>query len=290
MILLQLISIIGDIHSNLMNLKEALRISENYQVNKYFFLGDYILDGYHANEVLELIKKQNAIVIKGNKEEFFDFGFDENWSKYKRFQNIAYCYRRLTKENLEYIRNLPQFQVTEIEGVKICLSHGSPDNTREIVEKNNYLLFDKLIEKYKCQVYIFAHSHVAFSVYYRNCLFINPGSISIPSDGPSAKFGFLKIEDGSFSYQPITFDYDFEEIKKYYQNSDYLRKVDSYAKLLLLNIRDGYDHVKDFIELLNKRATEKGIDITLFTPDNLWDELYFEYMKKYDTNQEISKL
>lgn len=50
------IAVLSDIHSNLLSLEMALDSLMKENVDKIFFLGDYITDGEDENKILKIIK------------------------------------------------------------------------------------------------------------------------------------------------------------------------------------------------------------------------------------------
>lgn len=55
--------VMSDIHSNLFNYKISLEYLEKKfpDINEYIFLGDYILNGFDGNVILEDIKSKKRI-------------------------------------------------------------------------------------------------------------------------------------------------------------------------------------------------------------------------------------
>ena len=63
---------------------------------------------------------------------------------------IIYC-----KDNLDFIKKNGITKTVIIEGVKICISHGSPYNVRDLVYYDSYSLFERLINDFNADVYLF---------------------------------------------------------------------------------------------------------------------------------------
>ena len=202
--------------------------------------------------------------------------------KSSQFCNIAYGASCLSSKNKKYIESLPSYKIIEENGVRICISHGSPYHAKEIVEESNEELFEKLIEEFQCNIYIFAHTHRAWSRKYKNTYFINPGSISLPIDGPEAKYGILTVKQQEIIYEPMSFLYNFKEVVNYYHsNQEYYKKVKDWCSIVLTMIRDGYDHREMAFQYAKKVMQDREIPCDGKIPEEIWRKMYEEYDKKY---------
>ncbi|MCD4705149.1 metallophosphoesterase, partial [bacterium] len=76
--------IIGDIHSNINELKNLLRIIKPRKEDKLIFIGDYVDKNIYFEETIKflisLIKKYRCILIKGN--------HDFVWDRYLNFKEL----------------------------------------------------------------------------------------------------------------------------------------------------------------------------------------------------------
>lgn len=67
------LAIMADIHSNYPNFRLVLNYikAHHKQIQEFVFLGDYVMNGFDGNKILDEIKSFQGIVLAGNKEEFF---------------------------------------------------------------------------------------------------------------------------------------------------------------------------------------------------------------------------
>ena len=63
------VAILNDIHGNLFLLNKALDYLKDKNISKYLVCGDFLTDGPDDNKVLDRLKKLNAEIILGNREE-----------------------------------------------------------------------------------------------------------------------------------------------------------------------------------------------------------------------------
>lgn len=128
-------------------------------------------------------------------------------------------------------------------------------------------------------MYFFGHTHQAFKTFYKGKWFINAGSVGMPlNNKQKINLGILKIDQGNIAYNQIDIPYDYYKFEEYYKNSEYYKFVESFAHILLMNMRDNYDYTKEFIQFVSKKAKENNIDITNGVPNELWNKSYKEYI------------
>ncbi len=180
------IAVFSDIHSNYLVFKKAYDDSIIRKVDMYIYLGDNITDGFDGSKILDIIKNSKGYSINGNREVSilnYHFNKDSNWDNSIQFESMKYGYESLSKENIDYISTLPIYNIIDINGKKICISHGTPYNVRGRARKDSTILFDDLIKDFNCDIYLFGHEHDYYYTKYKNKYFMNPGSIGLPSDG-----------------------------------------------------------------------------------------------------------
>ncbi len=270
------IAIIADVHSNYPLLKTILDELSVTKIDTVLFLGDYISDCFENNEVLNLIKKYKY-VIAGNRELSICNYDGYSWNQVKQFQNLLYTYNSLTKDNIEYLKTLKHYEIINLNNKRICLSHGTPNNPRQSVFFNSYNIFDSLIKAYNCDVYLFAHTHEAFCTLYKNKIFINPGSLILPADSPSSKYGLLDLN--TLTYTPRSITYNLENMRNYYTNHDFFFNNNQWCNLLIHTNETGKDYVCDFITFVQNKAKKENIKIEPHIPNELWDSSFIEFMQ-----------
>ena len=272
------IAIIADIHSNYFLLNKLLNDIKKRNITEICFLGDYITDGFENNAIIDLIKQYNY-VIAGNRDLSVANYDGFSWDNSEQFKNMLYAYNDITTENIMYLKTLPSFKLITINNKKICLSHGTPLNNREIVTYNSFDIFDKLIQDFNCDIFLFAHTHEAYCTNYKDKLFINPGSVILPADSPSSKYGILDLE--SMDYEQVTIPYDLEEIKNYYLDSNYFLQNREWCNILIYTNKNGIDYICAFIDFIKEKAQKENIDIKKSIPNNLWHTSFLEFMNFY---------
>lgn len=189
------LGIVTDIHEDYESLKRAFSIIEKHNCDDVISLGDIsgfsvpyypYLNTRNAKKCLTLLKANCKEILLGNHDLFamrkvpqFDVGFEypENWYDldYHQRKNIGdgdvWLYENnelnplYSKEDLEYLRSLPEYFILEDDDRKILFSHylfpnlsGSQTifytNPKDILEHFNFM------ETKDCDYSICGHVHI----------------------------------------------------------------------------------------------------------------------------------
>lgn len=275
------VAIFSDIHSNFLVFNKALEDAKKNDIDLYLFLGDYIADGFDDNLILDAIKSKNMYAINGNREYSvinYDKVKNNELKEFEQYRSLIYCCEHLNKENLEFIKTLDMYKIIDIEGKKICMSHSRPDALESCIIHNSYKEFDKLIENYPADIYIFGHQHKWFCTKYKEKHFLNPGSIGLPRNGLPYNYGILEIdEDIKFIKKEV--HYEYAKLEKYYRNSDYYKFATIWCELLLKVMKEGHNYPFYFVTKIREMAKLENIDISKHIPNELFRRCYYEYIE-----------
>ncbi len=205
------IAVLSDIHGNEQALKEVLRIAKNEKVDKLLILGDFVGYYYHPDKVLEMLREWDPISIKGNHELMLEQivagAMDESKSRLKYGSGHRFALEKLSKQQLEELRYLPESREVEIDGVKIQMYHGSPMDPGQYLypttEKN---ILDNC-DSSRCDFVLIGHSHYSFVHRNKNSTLINVGSVGQSrSMGGVAYWAIIHTENKSFEIKATAYD------------------------------------------------------------------------------------
>ncbi len=216
--------IISDVHANMEALSAVLRAVSRRRYDKAICLGDLV--GYGANPdgvVSRLRKIPRMVIVRGNHDKVAaGLASPENFNAAAK-RSAEWTASKLSKENLAFLRRLPQGPVELGEGITIC--HGT------MVDEDAYLFSDyDAYEIFKCcafDVCFFGHSHYpcAFkqaggSIEFIQLrgeshelilekgarILINPGSVGQPRDrNPLASFGEYYPDSRRFVLKRVSY-------------------------------------------------------------------------------------
>ena len=141
------IAVISDIHANALAFDSVLDDIKKFNPDKIFCLGDIILAGYNPNYVCQKIfelkekYKDNFEIIQGNTDKMVANCTPELIKKTKEaFSCMGYSLEedvKITdKKYIDFVKNLPEKKLVELNNLKIELVHGSPRNQSENIYPN----------------------------------------------------------------------------------------------------------------------------------------------------------
>ena len=183
------IALLSDVHGNSTALEAVLADAESKQVTDYWFLGDLLMPGTGRRNILERLDQLPiSLQVRGNWE-------DSLWralhgkldlSRPSHLYLTRLCHfilEEIRPEEIDRMQDLPLQVLTEVEGLKIAVSHHLPDKNwgRELIHIGEQADFDRLFEGNEAAIAIYGHIHQQFLRYGTGGqLVINPGSIGQP--------------------------------------------------------------------------------------------------------------
>ena len=183
------IALLSDVHGNATALEAVLANAESQGVTDYWFLGDLLMAGTGRRNVLDRLNQLPiSLQVRGNWE-------DSLWralhgkldlSRPSHLYLTRLCHfilEEIRPEEIDRMQDLPLQVLTEVEGLKIAVSHHLPDKNwgRELIHIGEQADFDRLFEGNEAAIAIYGHIHQQFLRYgTKGQLVINPGSIGQP--------------------------------------------------------------------------------------------------------------
>jgi putative phosphoesterase len=159
--------------------------------SKIIVAGDLVGYGPKPNEVIDLVEGIGALSIRGNHDQSV---IDCDYSRMNPHAAEAarWTSRIITPNNLKRLNSLRRFEIIEIEGRRIGLHHGSPEDPDEYVMDESRA--KELLRRSDFDIIVCGHTHVPMLVSQNGKLFLNPGSVGQPRDGnPAAAFMELDL-------------------------------------------------------------------------------------------------
>ncbi|RYE04820.1 MAG: metallophosphoesterase [Rickettsiaceae bacterium] len=212
------IALFSDVHGNLPALEAVLADIEAQQVDVCYCLGDLVDFAPWPNEVIDLLRRRNVLVIQGNHDAGigahradFPYSYRTAAEEAAGRQAIACTNAAITDRNRAYLRTLPHNLLLDAGQqppyLRVLLTHGSP------ADVNQYITPDydaegmlELLEEYGANILCMGHTHrpyhrVLATAQANQPAFkhtINVGSVGQPKDGdPRATWCLLELTEAS---------------------------------------------------------------------------------------------
>ncbi|MBR5419849.1 MAG: metallophosphoesterase family protein [Lachnospiraceae bacterium] len=303
-------AVISDVHGNYPALQAVIRDAEKEGVSHYLFAGDYCISGAWPDECVAAIRAiPDKHVIRGNEEKYLEnlIGKDQSGWTDGQMQVSYWCYRNISRENLDHLLELPHKTEFEYGGIKIRMAHSSVDflgthpfytwNSVTVAERNRkpgavpeLILKDMADERdadpafleavsgLEEGIYIFGHSHVQWSYKAKDAevYLINPGSCGLPLDGirNSLPYTILDISDsGEVSVEEKRVPFDKENyIRELMQTGQY-REANVWSRVIIREAATALEHMYFFLGFAEQYAKDIGDDRRPYALDT-WEKAY----------------
>jgi diadenosine tetraphosphatase ApaH/serine/threonine PP2A family protein phosphatase len=215
------IAIISDIHGNLEALSTALDYISGQGIKEIYCLGDVVGYGPNPNECVDIVRQKCKVTLMGN-HDYAAIGLAriEYFNQYAKMATY-WTMDRLTKENQEFLKQLPFIYQTE-SMIMVHASPSKPSHWYYILSQNDARVE---MQSFKQNVCFVGHSHVPV-VYSQTETFkgdvkiepnekyiVNVGSVGQPRDGdPRSCFVIFDPETGKVNYVRLKY-----EVERTYQ-------------------------------------------------------------------------
>jgi len=197
-----LTAILSDIHGNLPALESVLKDMKLYKIDKVLSLGD--VSGYYPfiNEVIDLLKKYDAVNLIGNHDRYI---IDNTECPRSTSANACLNYQKsvITDDNRAW---LAKSSASIISNNASYVHGGWDDPEDEYLYKISSSYFERFNEKY----FFCGHTHVQKHIQLNDTQhFTNPGSVGQPRDGVNtAAYCLFDEMSGSVELRRVRYDID----------------------------------------------------------------------------------
>ena len=191
------IVILSDVHSNL----AALNALPERDFDELWCLGDLVDYGPNPHEVVEWVRQQAAVAVRGNHDHAAGFSVDPQCSApFKKLAEDTLCFTQAvcTEDDFLYLRSLPVRRELTVSSTRFYLVHAIPSDPLfgYCPEKSDR--WKKEVEGINADVLIVGHTHTPFQRTVGRTSILNPGSLGQPKTG-RPKACYAVWEDGKIS-------------------------------------------------------------------------------------------
>jgi len=246
------IAIVADIHSNHIAFEAVLNDINNREIDKIFFLGDYVFGGYGSNETVDLLmlyQNQKHLIISGNIDELIT-PIEENvgWI----YPVNKQIYNELGTERLAFLKSLPSNILIEEEGISIYLCHNPSeieiftvvDSLRREHNIPNKIGLVEIAKGMESDICIFGHYHLFMDEEVNGKRFICPSSVGMPFNGdPRAQYIIIDILKGNITTSRQYVEYDRLKLVEDFEKKGYFEKDCNWTMNTVTTILTGHNYI-----------------------------------------------
>lgn len=239
------IAVISDIHSNIYALDAVLADIETKGVDMTVCTGDLVGYGTRPNEVIQTLKKNKILTIMGNYDDAIGnlkivcgCDYPDPKDAEKAGLSMHFTGQTTTKENKEYLKNLPKELIFTFDNKTIRFVHGSTRLVNEYLKENSKEA-DEVMSELVENILVCGHTHIPYAKHYEEKLLINAGSVGKPKTGnPNANYVIIDIKNeneisktpSSVEVEIIEVEYDFEKMASEIEENEIL--PNDFARLI----------------------------------------------------------
>lgn len=272
------LAVLSDIHGNLPALKAVLDDLEQARPDGFILAGDYT-GCPQAVETIQLLRGLKGWMIQGNGEASLrrlELGdAPAEWKTLRQFGLLRWDHARLTVETREFLFNLPEQQIIQIDHTApVRVVHGSPRSPYEkVTPQGDDSKLKQIVDKIGEAVLICGHTHIPWQREIRGRLIFNPGAVCGPLDGTvGAQYALMRWDGYRWQVEHHCVEYDLEPVRRSFCKSGLLEAGSYLARSFLLSIVSGRNVAEDFLALAYQLKSEAGMENTGFIPDEIWEQ------------------
>ena len=219
------ILLISDIHGNYPALEAVDRHADAASFDRIFNIGDATVYAPFPNETLDWLRQHEVISILGNTDiKVIKLLTGKSFKKPRKSEKrIMYSWTadHLTPNNKEYLSAVRNRIKLELEGYRVGLFHGSPEQDNEhLFNDTPATRFQELARKSDCHIIITGHSHSPYYKKIKGTHFINPGSVGRMFDkNPDASYATLELLPDRVKVQHYRCPYDIDKVIRELRNN-----------------------------------------------------------------------
>jgi protein phosphatase len=197
--------LISDLHANW----EAVSVLPT-DYDQLWVLGDLVNYGPDPRQVIDFVRRNAALVVRGNHDHAIGFDTDPRCSEPYRamaLEMAGMTQAAIGEQERAFLRRLPLTITTESHGYHFHLCHAAPTDPLFAYRPPESFLWEQEIRSVQPGYLLVGHTHLPFQRDIDNHIILNPGSVGQPKAGaPRASYAIW--EDGRCSFHSVAYDYE----------------------------------------------------------------------------------
>lgn len=215
------IAVIADIHSNIFSLNEVLLDMDNKNIDLILCLGDLVGYATFPNEVIDTIRENKILTIKGNYDEAVGemrmvcgCDYPDPTDAQNAGLSLNWTINETRDDNREFLNGLPREVKMTFEDKTILFVHGSPRLINEYLKENSKEA-DEVMVDLEADILVCGHTHKPYYKMYGDKMLVNAGSAGKPKTGsPNANYVVIDLMNDNVKVEIHEVEYDFESTAK----------------------------------------------------------------------------
>lgn len=171
----------GGIHGNGPALDAVIAAVDEAGIQTLINVGDCVVGHPWPNEVIDCLRARRVPSVQGE----WDRGAVRFVRKQQTlrdtcspedFEALRWTHEHTRSENIEFLAGLPRQRIVVVDGVRICLCHGTPQNQTDGLRADDPVqAFRRIREVTDADIIVCGHTEDPFARTVDGILFVNPG-------------------------------------------------------------------------------------------------------------------
>ncbi len=222
------IGVLASVHANLPGLRAVLDRLEQADVELIVCLGDVAGYGPFPGETVDLIRESGVETVQGNWDRALARGrsspgdsFDNvHWERLAE-KTLDWTSDLLTREQLRWLRRLPQELRFRAGGRELLLTHGLPGRQPQELHRDLPAeVYDLLLQRSKCRLLASGQSNRIELVRRPHGLLVSPGSVGGGTLSAASTAMVVEVDDeGDISVSWHRVEFDVSEYRESYERA-----------------------------------------------------------------------
>ncbi|MFA6241232.1 MAG: metallophosphoesterase family protein [Candidatus Hydrogenedentales bacterium] len=214
-----IIAALGGVSGNLPALEAVLSHIDNAGIHTIVNTGDCLAGCPYPNEVMERLEKREVLSVQGEQDRQVLRVQRKSETLPQRvtpalFAALQFAHEKTLSKNLEKAAGLPRRRIFTVDGLSVCLCHGTPSSQSEGLEETDHLAkFRRQREFANVHVVVAGRTPSPFWKMVDDTLFVNPGRVGAGKPG-RASYAIVSTEEIPWKVDIQEVAYDPSEVQK----------------------------------------------------------------------------
>lgn len=198
------VALISDVHGNEAALRAVLEHARERGVTAVLNAGDAV-GAPRTDEVIDLLRGTDVLSVQGNLDQ--NLVLRHKAKRRTEDPQLDLTMERLRERSWEWLAFLPQEVRLDICGRTVYMTHAAPgEMTEKLLPTTPEAHLKAIAQKVRADVIVIGHTHVSMCRDVSRTMFVNPGSVGRPRDGPDASYAILEFPSLELQHHRVRYD------------------------------------------------------------------------------------
>lgn len=197
-------ALISDVHGNEAALRAVLDHARERGITAILHAGDAV-GAPRPDQAIDLLRGADVLSVYGNLDQTLMLG--HRTGKHTGDRQLDLIMGSMQERSWEWLATLPQEVRLDVCGRTIYMTHAAPGEIGEkLLPSTPDAHLKAIANKVIADVIVIGHTHTPMCRKVARTMFVNPGSVGRPRDGPEASYAILEFPSLELQYHRVRYD------------------------------------------------------------------------------------